>query len=373
MSPAQTPFPVHRPLHINYTCTQSYMKLLLKTFLLFFGAVFLCAAAATAGSEVSGQQPNAAIDTKGTVHVVFGKDDAIYTMSSADNGQSFSEPVKVATLPEMHLGMSRGPQIASSRNYSLVTAMDKAGNIHAYMLSHSNNKWTEIANANDVAGSAPEGLMALTADKDDTFYAVWLDVRGNRKNKIYFSSLAAGKASWAANKLVYASPDDTVCECCKPNIAFSGNKLTISFRNWLNGARDIYYTSSTDKGETFTAPRKFGQGTWKLEGCPMDGGGLAIGENGLVNSAWQRNGEIFYSPESQPEQKIGVGRSCSLAQSGGSARVIWQQDGQIKLHNLKTNTTAALGAGSWPKVYSLGNGKTLCLWEDAGTVQHKVI
>ena len=322
---------------------------------------------------VSGQQPNAAIDTKGTIRVVFGKENVIYAMFSADNGQSFSEPDKVAILPDMHLGMSRGPQIASSKNYSLVTAIDKAGNLHAYQLNHSNNKWTTVANINDVKGSAPEGLMALAADKDDTFFAAWLDTRENKKNKIYFSSLNAGKASWAANKLVYNSPENSVCECCKPNIAFNNNKLTISFRNWLNGSRDIYYTSSTDKGKTFTAAQKFGLGTWKLEGCPMDGGGLVIGANGLVSSVWQRKGEIFYSQENQPEQKVGSGRSCALAQAGANTSVVWQEEGIIKLKNLGTNVALKLGKGNNPKVYTLTNGKTLCIWEDAGTVQHKLI
>lgn len=350
------------------------MKLLQRICLLLSWAIlFNTTTASAVSSEVNGQQPNAAIDTKGTVRVVFGKNDVIYTMFSTDNGQNFSEPEKVASLPDMHLGMSRGPQIASSKNYSLITAMDKAGNIHAYKLNHSSNKWVALANVNDFKGSAPEGLMALTADKEDTFYAVWLDTRGNKKNKVYFSSLDAGKASWAANKLVYTSPDQSVCECCKPNIAFNDDKLTISFRNWLNGSRDIYYTSSTDKGNIFTAPQKFGQGTWKLEGCPMDGGGLVIGENGLISSVWQRKGEIFYSRENQPEQKVGTGRSCALAQAGATTSIVWQEKDQIKLRKLNTNTTLALGKGNSPKVYTLTNGKILCLREDTGTVQYRTL
>jgi len=350
------------------------MKLLKIICLLLLSAFLFNSATALAGSKVAdGQQPNAAIDTKGTVRVVFGKKDIIYTMFSTDNGQTFSEPEKIAILPDMHLGMSRGPQIASSRNYSLVTAMDKTGNIHAYRLNHSNNKWVTLANVNDLKGSAPEGLMALTADKEDTFYAVWLDTRGNKENKVYFSSLNAGKDAWAANTMVYTSPEKSVCECCKPNIAFSDAKLIISFRNWLNGSRDIYYTSSTDNGKTFSAPQKFGQGTWKLEGCPMDGGGLVIGEKGLVSSAWQRKGEIFYSRENQPEQKVGTGRSCSLTLAGANTSVVWQEKDQIKLRKLNTNTTLELGKGNCPKVYTLTNGKTLCLWEDTGTVQYKVL
>lgn len=84
-----------------------------------------------------------------------------------------------------------------------------------------------------------------------------------------------------------------VCECCKPNIAVNGSKLAISFRNRLNGSRDIYHTSSTDKGKTFTVPQKLGQGTWKLQGCPMDGGGLAVNERGIVSECGSGKGMYF--------------------------------------------------------------------------------
>ncbi|WP_242916471.1 sialidase family protein [Pontibacter liquoris] len=349
------------------------MKQNLKICLLLVWTVLLSTVATAADAVVNGKQPNAAIAVNGTIRVAFGKENVIYTMASTDNGQHFSAPEQVAILPDMQLGMARGPQIASSKNYSLITAMDKAGNIYSYQLNHSTGKWTAVAKANDTADSAPEGLMALTADDNDRFYAVWLDIRGNEKNKVYFSSLNGGKTAWAANKLVYTSPDESVCECCKPNITFNHNKLTISFRNWLNGSRDIYYTSSTDKGKTFTAPEKFGQGTWKLEGCPMDGGGLAINDKGQVSSVWQRKGEIFFCQQNQPEQQVATGRSCALTQTGDHTSIVWQQEGQIKLKDLSTNTIATLGKGNTPRVYTLANGKTFCLWENDGTVQHKVI
>ena len=34
-----------------------------------------------------------------------------------------------------------------------------------------------------------------------------------------------------------ASPDTTVCECCKPSVVIEGNNVYVMFRNWLNGNR----------------------------------------------------------------------------------------------------------------------------------------
>ena len=76
----------------------------------------------------------------------------------------------------MHLGMTRGPQIASSKDYSIVTAMDKKGNINCFRLDHKSGEWTKIKNVNDVDASAPEGLMSLAADNNNNFYAVWLNI-----------------------------------------------------------------------------------------------------------------------------------------------------------------------------------------------------
>ena len=212
----------------------------------------------------------------------------------------------------MHLGHTRGPQIASSKNYSMITAIDQDGSIHSYKLNHFNKAWGKSSYVNDQSGSAVEGLMALTADNEDNFYATWLDIRIGEKNNIYFSSINGKSSGWTKNYLVYQSPDEHVC--CKPNIAFNNNKLVIGFRNWLMGSRDIYYAVSGNKGKTFSVPKKSGKGTWQLNACPMDGGGLAINENGIVSAAWRRNGEVYYSSGGQSERKLGSGRDVSMAQ-----------------------------------------------------------
>ena len=154
--------------------------------------------------------------------------------------------------------MSRGPQLASSGRYSVITAQDRDGNIHWYRLGNSSGQWESMGIVNDLKGSAPEGLMGLAADKNDNFYAVWLDTRTGGNNQIYFSSLFGKAVGWSKNSLAYRSPDGHVCECCKPNIAVQGSSVAIMFRNWLNGSRDLYLIKSLDAGKTFSAANKLG-------------------------------------------------------------------------------------------------------------------
>jgi hypothetical protein len=324
-------------------------------------------------ADIKGQQPNVAVDSRGIVRLAYGDGEKIYCITSSTNGATFSKPALVGQIAGMHLGHSRGPQIASSKNYSLITAIDKAGNIHSYKLNHSSNKWSKSGNTNDKNGMAVEGLMALTADNEDNFYAVWLDIRSDKKNNIFFSSINGKSAKWSKNLMVYKSPDEHVCECCKPTIACNNNRLVIGFRNWLMGSRDIYYAVSTDKGKTFNTPKKSGTGTWRLNACPMDGGGIAINEAGITSTAWRRNTDVYYWTENHPEQKVGTGRDVSIAQNKGNTLIAWQDKNIIKVMDLSKETASGIGSGISPRIYLLANGKAICVWEDDKVVRYKLI
>ncbi len=215
--------------------------LMKTTFLLVSIALSIAAYSQTQIAE--GEQPQVTKDGSGIIRLVYGNGDQIFYARSSDNGKTFNQPVLVGQVKEMHLGMTRGPQLASSRDFSILTAMDKKGNIHSFRLTHSTETWKKTGNVNDLDASAPEGLMSIAADEKNNFYAVWLDLREDRKNNICFSSLG-GKGSWSKNQFAYKSPESHVCECCKPSIAVKGGQITIMFRNWLQGARDLYLVTS---------------------------------------------------------------------------------------------------------------------------------
>jgi hypothetical protein len=345
----------------------------MKYYFRVFVAIAFCflSTISMAISPINGKQPNAAIDVNGTIRVVYGQAAKIYCITSKNHGQSFSTPVLVAEVPNMHLGHTRGPQIASSLHYSMITAMDKNGEIHSFKLDHSKNVWTTTSHVNDLKGSAPEGLMSITADEHDHFFAVWLDVRIAKLNNIFFSTYS-NTGSWKTNKLVYRSPEGHVCECCKPNISWNNNKIAITFRNWINGSRDIYYSTSTNNGQTFTNAVQSGYGTWKLAGCPMDGGGSAVNDKGVLSAAWQRNGEVFYINGKLAERRIGAGRGVSMAQGSGNTYIGWQEDGTIRLYNLKSNKTIDLGKGSSASISILPDGKAFCVWEEGENIKYKL-
>ena len=128
----------------------------------------------------NGQMPDVIKDKNDHLHLVFGVGDSIMYASSSDNEISFSSPSLVAVLPDLFSFATRGTQVSATDHGVIITACTSKGNIYSYY--KENGKWKQGARVNDVDTVAKEGLMALSADGENAF-AIWLDLRGNKKNK----------------------------------------------------------------------------------------------------------------------------------------------------------------------------------------------
>jgi hypothetical protein len=308
-----------------------------------------------------GQMPAAVVDKSQIIHLVYGMGDSIFYTQSQNKGGSFSKPALVAFLPHVFTMATRGPQVAVSKNSVIVTACTSTGDIFSYRMDED-GKWSRGLKINDADTTAKEGLTALSADENKAF-AVWLDLRGNARNKIFGAASGDGGRTWSANKLVYASPDSSVCECCKPSVLINGNNVYVMFRNWLNGNRDVYLAQSTDSGKTFAAPGKLGTGSWKLDGCPMDGGSLVLNSDHSVHTVWRRESNIFSAVAGKPEQMIGTGKGCTIETDGNTNIYSWIENGQVVV--IKSNgEKKVLGPGIQPVIKAIDSGHILCIWEN---------
>ena len=307
-----------------------------------------------------GQVPNVTTDKNGNVHLVYGVGDSIMYTFSSDQGRSFSSPVVIDVVPKLFSFAMRGPQIAATDAGVVVTACTSRGNIYSYF--QKNQKWQKGARVNDEDTVAKEGLMALSADGNNAF-AVWLDLRKNKRNKIAGALSKDGGKTWSQNKLIYQSPDSSVCECCKPSVEVKGNNIYVMFRNKVNGNRDLYLIRSTNAGASFDKAQKLGNESWQLNACPMDGGGLAINENGEVQTAWRRKDKIYSDVPGMPEAELGNGRSCTVQSVNNKFVYAWTDSSKIKL--LKTDgKKEVLGNGMLPVLTPIDKGHLLCVWEN---------
>ncbi len=286
-----------------------------------------------------------------------------------NSGQTFSTPTLISVLPELAASHTRGPQIAATTNGLTVIACNSSGDIFSFN-KHSTGKWQKTGKVNDLDTTVKENLIAISGDGDNAF-AVWLDLRGNKHNKIYGAKSNDGGKTWSKNTLVYASPDTTVCECCKPSVAVKGNNVYVMFRNWLQGNRDIYLIQSTDAGNTFEQAKKLGEGSWKLNGCPMDGGSLSVGDNGEVQTVWRRKAKVYAAMPGMPEKEIGEGKGCTLAIVNGKTVYAWTESGEVVI--LTSNgQKKVLGKGSQPMVQTVSNKHVICVWENEKQIHASV-
>lgn len=346
----------------------------MKTGLLIFltaVAFFACrnGSMGSGNTIAKGQMPNLSTDNSGVVHLVYGNGDSILYSSSSEKGNSFSSSAVVAILPELAASHMRGPQIAATSNGLVVTACTNQGNIFSFTKDET-GKWSEAVRVNDVDTIAKENLMALSADGNNAF-AVWLDLREGH-NRIYGAKSKDGGKSWTKNLLVYASPDTTVCECCKPSVAVKGNNVYVMFRNWLNGNRDLYLIQSSDGGNSFGQAQKLGNGTWALNGCPMDGGGLSINKNGNAETVWNRKGTIYACEPGKEEKRLGEGKNCTMESVNGKNVYAWVENGNVivlKPQGKKEN----LGKGQLPVIKATNNEHILCVWENEKQIHTKTL
>ncbi len=163
-------------------------------------------------------------------------------------------------------------------------------------------------------------------------FAVWLDHRtGTQGKRLYGAASKDGGATWSKNVLVYESPSGTICQCCHPSAVIDASgAIHVMWRNALDGNRDMYLAHSTDGGATFSPAEKFGAGSWALEACPMDGGGLGIGAHGKLVSIWRRESDVYLAQEGGREEKVEAGKDAALAIGPGGVYAVWTSAGAVR-------------------------------------------
>ena len=320
------------------------------------------------------KQPQAAVGDDGSVHVVYGIGDAVQYCRSPDGGATFEKSMQAFRVPNMSLGMRRGPRIAKTKSAIVVTAIGgqigkgRDGDVLAWRSTDDGKTWQGPVRVNDTAESAREGLHAMASGADGSIWCVWLDLR-DKKSEIYATMSKDGGATWEPNKCIYRSPDGSVCECCHPSVIVSGDSVHVMFRNSLGGNRDMYVTSSTDRGKSFSDARKLGSGTWTLDACPMDGGMLAAGPKGALATVWRRDGNVYTAAgDGSPEILLGPGQQPWIAGTAKGSIIVWtvSREGDLLVQSPVSGQPQKLaGAARDPMIASSSNGEgpVVACWE----------
>ncbi len=321
-------------------------------------------------------EPQIAIENDGYVYVTYGSGNTVYVSVSSDKGKTYGAPIKVSESGKLSLGMRRGPRISAIGGKVTITAIfgstgnGSDGDIFSFRSVDHGQTWANGSKVNDVDASAREGLHAMAVSPDGTVACAWLDLR-SKGTKLFMATSKDNGGSWSKNQLVYQSPGGSICECCHPSLAYDDRgKLMIMFRNSLNGARDMYLTSTVNDGVSFSAAMKLGDGTWNLNACPMDGGMLFAGEPGSVGTAWRREKSVFFYAQGNDLQEIslGAGKQPWVAVGpSGDVFAIWSSPNGLMTMTLGKPAQIIAPQGLDPVVSSSPDRKTVvAAWADGG-------
>ncbi len=329
------------------------------------------------------KQPQAAIGADGSVHVVFGVGDAVQYARSA-NGRTFEKPKLAFRVPNMPLGMRRGPRVTIAKDVIVVTAIGgkvgkgRDGDVLSWRSADNGTTWQGPVRVNDTADSAREGLHAMASGEDGSVWCVWLDLR-DKKSEVYAARSIDSGTTWGPNLCVYRSPDGSVCECCHPSVAVGKSGVHIMFRNSLAGNRDMYITSSADDGKSFAPASKLGHGAWSLDACPMDGGMLATTPAGSMQTVWRRDGNVYAAMATDdPEEDLGQGQQPWIAANKQGSFIVWTsgREGDLMLLQPGSRVPKTLARDARdPMVVASANGKgaIVSCWESKKGANTQVV
>ncbi|MGH9370735.1 MAG: sialidase family protein, partial [Vicinamibacterales bacterium] len=256
-----------------------------------------------------------------------GKTD-VFMAVSRDGGARFSAPVQVNAAPgDARLGGELPPRVSlrrrgPGRDPEITVLWTARGPSTSIKLATSSDGGRTFSSPRVLskAAAGDRGWPALTVDNRGAAYAIWLDHRGlaagqtdaphvHDRTRDGFAMAQRSGLYFASTGSSGARPERElakgVCYCCKTALAMS-RKGTIyaAWRHVYPGnVRDIAFTSSADRGRTFTEPVRVSDDGWEINGCPDDGPSLAVDAVGTAHIVWPTvmavdgalEGALFYA------------------------------------------------------------------------------
>jgi len=287
------------------------MKLLLP-----FLAISLAFAFTARATEVrveavpeNGVQPEVAIDSAGTIHLIYLKGDPkacdVRYTKRAKGARDWSAPVSVNSEPKsaVAMGTIRGAQLAVGKAGAVHVAWNGAMKPGAPMtgsplyyarLDGMGGKFSPQRNlVGDTFGL--DGGASIAADEKGEVFIAWHGKRkgdtGDETTRVVFMLKSTDNGATFAAPAVTNADYAGVCACCSLRVVAlpTGGVVTLYRAARDKSQRDMTLLTSTDSATTFSHDILH---PWSVNQCPMSSAALLPTAKG-IRAAWETDGKIF--------------------------------------------------------------------------------
>lgn len=256
-----------------------------------------------------GIQPQVAVDSNGTVHLVYFKGDPAQGdlfYARSNDGEKFSPSIRVNSVPgtAVAIGNIRGPRIAVGRNGNVFVAWNASSKLGNPAVGRSPMLFSKL----DKSRSAfePErnliqraygidGGGGIAADQQGRVYVFWHapipGKQGEQFRRVWMARSEDDGATFDGERIAWDEPTGA-CGCCSLNAyADRAGRIYVLFRSAQEMVhRDMYLLESTDHGSSFKAADI---SKWNVGYCVMSSEAFASGPAGTF-AAWETEKQVHF-------------------------------------------------------------------------------
>ncbi|MDB5292812.1 MAG: hypothetical protein JWL69_4053 [Phycisphaerales bacterium] len=259
-----------------------------------------------------GVQPQAAVDGKGVVHLIYLVGDAsrsdIFYIRSTDGGVTWSSPDRVNSQPGSaiamgtvrgaHLALGRGGRVHVAWMGSSVAEPKAPGNATPMLYTRSTENAQGFEPQRNVVQSKTglDGGGSISADEQGHVYVAWhapeAEGAGEQSRRVWLARSDDDGKTFASEQA--ASAEGGACGCCGMRLfaAADGSLLALYRSADQKIRRDMTLLRIDPKHAQAKAQIV---GPMQSAVCVMSTSAFAAGQDGAVLGAWETEGQIYWA------------------------------------------------------------------------------
>jgi hypothetical protein len=288
--------------------------------------------------------PDVVMDGGGMLHMVYGLGDDAWYVCSADNGRTFSPPVRVNTEGKVTLKMGeRGPKLSLGKGGSVhvVWADQWSPGVQVYpRYSRSLDGGRTFEPPRALASLSGIDGLTMAADGAGTVVAFFHHVTPGQQlevpqaHRLYLArSTDNGTTFGPEERIKIQGMDDLACSMCMMRARITADaNACLAFRVANDNIRDSFLLRSPKQENAFT-PLRVNEDYWELKTCPMCGPELTLDPAGRMLCAFMSRHRVYWSA---------------------------LDDGRFTLH---VATPANENEEIYPAAFGHGKGHVLLVWQ----------